>query len=220
MKRILSIANYLNSQDAFIDVGCDHAFLAILMAKRGCKTILATDIHAKALSVAQKNIQKNHLDEVIKTKQTDGLADINLTLYNTLVLSGMGTSTIIHILSSKENLKEIKKIILQSNNDLPFLREFMNQLGYSLKAETCVFEKGHYYIVMKYLLGNEKLNYFVKNFGSYVNNDAYYHHLLSSEHQIIKKIPWYYFKERGRHISHYLLLKVYLLKENWLIQRR
>ena len=55
-KRLQAICAYLNVQDKIIDVGCDHAYVAIWMARLGTQQILATDIHEEALNMARKNM--------------------------------------------------------------------------------------------------------------------------------------------------------------------
>ena len=103
-KIIKAILSLLDACDNIIDIGCDHAYVAILMAHKGSKKILATDIHKGALEIAKANIKKEGLENIIQTKLTDGLVSIDTKEYNTLVIAGMGTTTIISILSLKEKL--------------------------------------------------------------------------------------------------------------------
>ena len=63
-KRFKAIQDFLNVSDQFIDIGSDHAYVPILMAQRGSKKILATDIHAGALKIARKNIIGPFMDPV------------------------------------------------------------------------------------------------------------------------------------------------------------
>ena len=69
----------------------------------------------------------------------------------------MGTKTIKHILSNKEKLKNIDKIILSSNNDHYLLRKFMQKNNYKLVDEKIIYEKKHYYVISKYEKGKQKL---------------------------------------------------------------
>ena len=61
-KRIKAILSLLDACDNIIDIGCDHAYVAILMAYHGSKKILATDIHKGALEIAKDNIKKEGLE--------------------------------------------------------------------------------------------------------------------------------------------------------------
>ena len=44
-KRLEAICSFLTTEDKIIDIGCDHAYVPIYMAKKGATHILATDIH-------------------------------------------------------------------------------------------------------------------------------------------------------------------------------
>ena len=58
-KRLDAICAFLDPNDCIIDIGCDHAYVPIEMAKRGAKKILATDIHEKALEIAKKTFKES-----------------------------------------------------------------------------------------------------------------------------------------------------------------
>ena len=148
-KRLEAICSFLAIEDRFIDIGCDHAYVPIYMAKKGATHILATDIHENALNVAKENIKKNHLENTIETLLSDGLDNVDTKNYDTLVLAGMGANTILSILDNKEKIEPIRKIIIQANNDLEKLRQTMMSQKYLLKEEKILEEKGHYYVILK-----------------------------------------------------------------------
>lgn len=214
-KRINEIVRFIEKTDKVIDVGCDHAYTSILCAKLGCKKILATDITQGALNIAIKNIKENNLEEVIKTYLTDGLDNIDTSQFNTIIISGMGTSTIKRILKI-DKLKSIKKIILQSNNDLKELRLYMNSLGYSLKKEKIIFENNHYYTIMKYEKeAGQILKEVQLEFGIYQEEALdYYRYIDKKLDAIYKNIPLKRKKEREENRYLKKLLSNYLKKEN------
>ena len=156
-KRLLSIASFIEKDDKVIDVGCDHGYLGIYLKLNNlCSDLLLTDLRASALNQAVNNIKKYHLD--IKTLQTNGLNNIELDKYNTITISGMGTQTILEILSSLNNNNPINKIIIQSNNDLDILRKEMISMGYYLNDEITVNENNIYYIICKFTKNNMKIS--------------------------------------------------------------
>ena len=215
-KRLKAILKFLNKEDCVIDIGCDHAYISIESAKLGCQRVLATDISPGALEIAKRNIQDNHLEERIELKLADGLEGIDSKEYNTIVISGMGTSTIKSILQ-KEKLKTIKKIILQSNNDLYELRKYMNEIGYSLEDEIILKEKKHYYTVMKYKKTSRKQTLQEEQyyFGLYqTKNREYYKYLAEKLDFISQQIPPFHLKEKEENQKQKELLKRYLMKEN------
>ena len=180
-KRLLAIASFIEKNDSVLDLGCDHGYLAIYLKKNNlCKNVIASDISSNALDIAKNNIKKYQVD--IKTYLSDGLNNIN-DFYDTIVIAGMGTHSIIKILNDKELPP---KIILASNNDYPLLRKFMNSIGYYLEKELVVLEKDKYYIVMLYIIKEKKLKKTEILFGKN-NNIEYYQYLYDKNLRILKR---------------------------------
>ena len=132
MNRIESIYSLIDENDKVVDVGCDQAKLSIMLAKRNQKSI-ASDISEKVIDRASKTIKELSLDNLIDLRVSNGLDNIKESEVDTLVLSGMGTHTILDILSDT-NIK-FKKIITISNNYHDILRVKMNDLGYKINKE-------------------------------------------------------------------------------------
>ena len=181
--RLLAIASLIDKGSSVLDVGTDHAYLPIFLSQNEkCKSIIASDVSSNALKIAKDNLKKYHIDDV-KLILSNGLDSINDD-YDTIVLAGMGTSTIIKIL---ENKKLPNTLIISSNNDLYKLRKFMNKIKYKIKEEIVILEKNKYYDIIKYQKGNEKLSYFKKMYGK-SNDKKYYKYLLANEKFIFKKV--------------------------------
>ena len=181
--RLLAIASLIDKGSSVLDVGTDHAYLPIFLSQnKKCKSIIASDVSSNALKIAKDNLKKYHIDDV-KLILSNGLDSINED-YDTIVLAGMGTSTIIKIL---ENKKLPNTLIISSNNDLYKLRKFMNKIKYKIKEEIVILEKNKYYDIIKYQKGNEKLSYFKKMYGK-SNEKKYYKYLLTKEKNIFKKV--------------------------------
>ena len=147
MNRIESIYQYIDENDKVVDVGCDQAKLSILLAKRNQSSI-ACDISKKVISKAKENIKTDLID----LRVSNGLDNIKENEADTLVLSGMGTHTIIDILS-KTKLR-FKKIITISNNYHDILRNKMNDLNYKIKEELIIKENNKYYNLILFVPGN------------------------------------------------------------------
>lgn len=198
--KLKAIAFFIDKNDRVVDVGCDHAYLDIYLVKNGlCKNIIASDINENALNIAKNNIQKNNLNKKIKCILSDGLNNIDSKNIDTVVIAGMGTKTIKHILSNKDKFNNIKKIIISSNNDHYKLRKFMNKNHYYLEDEKIVFEKNHYYIISKYIKGKQKLKKKELMFGIYkYENKDYYKYLMNENKSVLQKIPFTKFKARKK----------------------
>lgn len=154
-KRLMSLVKYIETSDSLIDIGCDHALLDIYLIKNNyLKSIIVSDIHKSALDAGINNIKKNGLENKIDTRLGDGLEVLNnKDKINTILISGMGTSTILSILNN-EYLANINKLIIQSNNNHEELRKEIVKLGFYIKDEeyfidnkknyiNVVFERGH-----------------------------------------------------------------------------
>ena len=181
-KRLIAIAGLVKNNATVLDVGTDHAYLPIyLYQNKLARKIIATDISQKALEGAQKNLDKAKIKD-IKLICTDGLNGIDNN-YDTLVISGMGTSNIISILNGQ---KLPSSIILSSNNDYYKLRKYMNKINYKIVKEIIVLENNKYYDIIAYEKGRERLSNIKLKYG--ISGDKkYYRYLYEKQKRIFKK---------------------------------
>lgn len=187
--RLQTIASFLNKNDKVADIGTDHGYLGIYAVQNHLvESIILTDIKSSALASARKNIARLNLD--IPTIVTNGLEDIDTTRLNTLVISGMGTSTILDILSNKAKLQPINKLILQSNNNLAELRRQIITLGYQLINEKTIEDNGFWYVVC--LFQKDSQAFLDENTIKYglLKKDkiSYYEYLLLNNKNILEQI--------------------------------
>lgn len=189
-KRLKTIASFINKNDAILDVGCDHALLPIFLIKNNITNIAdGSDVSEKVLDKAKQNIEKYSMENLINLYLSDGLENIDIKKYNTLVICGMGYSTIVHILESN-NLKNINKLIIQTNNEHDKLRLYMNKENYCIYDEVCLEEHGKYYDMIVYCPGEEKLSSDEILCGKYnKNNIKYYHYVKEKLEKILNRIP-------------------------------
>ncbi len=198
-KRLETIASLVPQNEKVIDIGCDHALLDIYLTLNNNNTCVAADISEKVINNAIKNIKKYNLQNKIKTIISDGINNIEIEGKNIFIISGMGTHTILEIVS-KINKEKVKKLIIQSNNHLFELRKGINKLGYKIETELVICEKNKYYTIISFIVGNKKykkneLKYgvnCVKNneYVKYINyliNKNYKINLQLSNKYIVKK---------------------------------
>ncbi len=150
MNRIEEIYSYIDIKDKVVDVGCDQAKLSIMLSKRNQPSI-AVDISEKVINNARSKVDKSLVD----LRVSNGLDKIKEGEADTLVLSGMGTHTIIDILLNT-NLR-FKKIITISNNYHDILRERLNELNYKIESEQIINENNKFYNLILFKEGNDKL---------------------------------------------------------------
>ena len=175
-KRLLSIANLVNDNSKVVDIGCDHGLVSIYLAMNKQNiSIIASDINQNALDNAIKNINKYHLEDKIKVCLSNGLDNINDEI-DTIIISGMGGHTIIDILTNnQEKLNTVNNIIIQSNNDIEYVRRKIVKLGYYIKKEELILDKNIYYTVILFTKGKKK----------YTNKEYYFGPILLKENSKI-----------------------------------
>lgn len=148
-KRLLTILSFINEKDKIVDIGCDHAYLSLLLAKRGQASV-AVDVVSSIIDKLKKQI-KNPL---ISFYKSDGLENVDDSLYDMPVLSGMGTYTILNII--KKSNKNFDKVLTCSNRKYKTLRSGMLELGFVSVKEQIVKENNKYYNIILFKKGNKK----------------------------------------------------------------
>ena len=117
---------------------------------RGIKCT-AIDIRENIINNIKDVVKKEKQEHNIKVLLNDGLENIDLKEEDTVVLSGLGTKTILNIVKSKK----ISNLIIQSNDDLYELRKFLIKHNYCIIDEKIVLD-GKFYIVIKFKLGRAR----------------------------------------------------------------
>ena len=207
--RLNSLLKYIDLEDNLIDVGCDHALLGIYLQKNKLvNKVISSDIIDSAINGALDNSKK--YNEFIDIRLGDGLDTLeekdNITC---VLISGMGYYKMKHILK-KDKLKNVNKIIIQTNMKEYEIRKYIISLGYIIKEESIIKDKNIYYTNILFVKGNKKYSskelllgpYLLKNkddmFYDYINN------LINQTNIILKVIP-----------KSYLILRI---KKNWFLK--
>lgn len=178
-ERLKRVASYVDDNSYIIDVGCDHALLDIYLVKtkNNIKTI-ASDISDGPLEYAYKNIEKEKMLDKIKITKRNGIDKLEKEV-DTIIISGMGTSNILNIVfRKKDNLKNIKKIIISSNNDWYNLRKTFQKNNYYIKEEDIILENNKFYPIIVFEKGIKKYKKYELKYGPI---------LLKSNNEIFKK---------------------------------
>lgn len=171
--RLKEIASFIPDNVKMVDIGCDHALLDIYLYKnRKNIKIIASDINENALEQAKKNIKKYKLDKFIETRLSNGLDNINSNEIDTIVISGMGSHTIVGILRmNQKKLINVDNIIIQSNNHIDFLRERIIELNYYIDSEKLVKDNNIIYTIISFKKGKKRYNKKEIFFGPYLLNE-------------------------------------------------
>ena len=186
-KRLEAVATLVDIGARVIDIGCDHAYLDIYLTLNNDNICIATDINKNALDMAKKNIKKYKLQDKIETVLTDGLTDIEVKEKDNIVISGMGTHTILDILKTN-TLSET--LIISSNNDIEILREEVIKLGYIVESEIFLIDKEKPYIIIKFIKGYKRYSKKDIKIGPILkHNIEYKNYLIKKTKKILNSIP-------------------------------
>ncbi len=206
--RLKEIASFIPDNIKMVDIGCDHALLDIYLFKnRKNIKIIASDINENALEQAKKNIKKYKLDKFIETRLSNGLDNINSNEIDTIVISGMGSHTIVGILRmNQKKLINVDNIIIQSNNHIDFLRERILELNYYIDSEKLVKDNNIIYTIISFKKGKEKYNKKEIYFGPYLlkeNSNLF----KEKNKQDLEKLEYLYKIIPKSHILHRIKIK-------------
>ena len=184
--RLSSLTKFVNYNDKIIDIGCDHALLDIFLVKNDLvKSIIASDVKSQALDSGIKNIENEGLSDKIEARLGDGLNVLtDKDNIDTVIISGMGTNTIMGILNN-DHLKNINKLIIQSNNDHTMLRKYVTKLGFFIKSEEYFQDNKKNYINIVFVRGNKKYSKIDLTYGPILKHNKPY---LEFEINNIEKI--------------------------------
>ena len=112
--RLQAIINFIPQTARVADIGTDHGYLAIELARKNI-FVIAGDKNFAPCIAAKKNIAAAGLN--IEVRQGDGLKILRAGEVDTVCVAGMGGSLICEILSNSPDILEtVDKIILQPMN--------------------------------------------------------------------------------------------------------
>ena len=116
--------------DFVADIGTDHAYIPIELAKKGVR-VVATDVNAGPLRSAEKNVRKNALS--VTLLKGDGLFPIPFV--KEIIIAGMGGELIKKIIKDGFDKACSARLLLQPMNSQAELRKFLMENGFSIEKE-------------------------------------------------------------------------------------
>jgi tRNA (adenine22-N1)-methyltransferase len=149
--RLFAIAKMVDIEDVVADIGTDHAYLPIYLAKDNkAKKIYACDINEKPLEVAKHNINSFDVKDKIELILSDGISWLKhrpAIHINECIIAGLGSNTMLDIL--KNDSDQIDCYILASQTSFDSIREWVKKNKYFIEQETIVLDNEILYEVIK-----------------------------------------------------------------------
>lgn len=148
--RLQLCASMVRENCRLADIGTDHAYLPIWLAKQGqISRAIAADVNIGPLKKAAFNIRRYHVEDRVEARLSDGLNEIFPNEADDIVLAGMGGELISELMASAPWLKNGEKhLILQPMTSAGELRLFLRKAGYAVLREQAVVSDKHVYAVM------------------------------------------------------------------------
>lgn len=166
--RLMLCANMVDfGTKKVVDVGTDHAYLPIyLVQKKITKTALALDRLNGPLENAKKNIKKYEVENLVKTRLSNGLSSVSEKEADTVIIAGIGAENIINILRNTHWIKSNKKtLILQPMTKDYILRSYLIDNFFVTLKEELTLESDKIYLVLKL-----KYQGYIKNSNKNIHN--------------------------------------------------
>lgn len=146
--RLKACADFVSPGTRIVDIGTDHAYLPIWLAKAGViDSAIASDLREGPLKSAILNIKKYNVADKVKIRLSDGFSNIQQDEFDIAILSGMGGNLICDIISKTPWLK-YKILILQPMTSAFELRNFLYKEKYFINADIAIQDEEKVYTAM------------------------------------------------------------------------
>ncbi len=150
-KRMQMLADMVTPGGVIADIGTDHGFLPIhLVEKAVCPSAIGMDVNEGPLERAREHVTAAGLTARIDLRLGDGLEKLFPLEASGAIISGMGGSLVLRILSEGQVVvSALDYLILQPQSELKKVREHLADLGLVIVQEEMVEEGGKYYPAMR-----------------------------------------------------------------------
>ena len=148
--RLSLCASFVPAGAKLADIGTDHGYLPIWLAKTGrVLHAVAADLRPGPLERAKENVRKYQVEDIVELRLSDGLQAFLPEEADFIVIAGMGGEVIASILGAAPWLKETgARLVLQPMTRAEELRRFLAEHGFEILEERPVLSLGRPYSVL------------------------------------------------------------------------
>lgn len=189
-KRLQCILNYVNS-NTIADIGTDHAYIPIELAnQKKIKKAIAADINKGPLEIAQNNIDKEGLSDIIETRLGSGLSVLKKDEAEQIIIAGMGGELIEAIITADYEIALNSELLLQPMNNQYELRKYLMSNGFKILEEDIAIEGFKVYNIIKASRGAaEDFKYDIYyHIPPYLKQNKFYEYLYNKKEREFLKV--------------------------------
>lgn len=156
-ERLEKIFSVLPCCEVFVDIGCDHGYIAKSMIEsQKCKKAIVSDISQKCLQKAEKLLYKYIQNGSVTSVVCDGFDEIDGC--DLALIAGMGGQEICDIISrAKTQNKLPENLVLQPMKNCEKVRVLAVELGYKIISDKVFFSANKYYNLIVLAKGKDCL---------------------------------------------------------------
>ncbi len=148
--RMQAVMNFVSFGSRVADIGADHGYLSIELAKSGrAAKIIATEKNIYPCEAALKNISAAGFGEAIDVRLGDGLQVLTAGEVDTICIAGMGGALIRKILDdAPEVVQSARQLILQPMNGVKKIRAWLAENDWTIDDEDLAESAGIIYEII------------------------------------------------------------------------
>lgn len=147
----------LTDGETIADIGTDHAYIPIKLAMdKKIKKAIACDKNTGPLKIAEDNVKKYQLSDIIDLRCGGGLEPIEKGEAECIIIAGMGGNLIGDIIEENHEKAAASRLILQPMNAQYELRSRLIDMGFTIEKEELSSEGHKVYNMMRVVFGRCK----------------------------------------------------------------
>lgn len=148
--RLMAIADLVQKDKIFADIGTDHAYLPVYLVEKGIiKKAIAADLRVGPLDNARDAVVSYGYESQIELRLSDGLDNFKENEVEEIAVAGMGGLLISEFINRTEWLKnENVHLILQPMTHVEELRKTLFDNGFVIDKEVVAKDGDKLYIIL------------------------------------------------------------------------
>ncbi|AGB41780.1 putative SAM-dependent methyltransferase [Halobacteroides halobius DSM 5150] len=157
--RLKKIVSLLELPTSIVDIGTDHAYIPIHLAKNtNCSKIIASDCNRAPYQAALEHVRQADVEDKVDVRLGCGLSVLSKSEVQTAIIAGMGGQTIRQIIGDDYDLAQgLDRIVLQPMAGAGSLRKWLVNNNFKIINEALVADNDKFYQIIVVTPGSMKL---------------------------------------------------------------